>query len=418
MPSNIERKEVIPVLPTEENRATYAARFRPLFSDYDFEVLLMDAYDKVQAAHDSAPTGRFRRGGQRQFEHPRASSIIALDEIGIKDLNTHIGILGHDTGEDTDILGPHTTTNSQWRQIAKLRLEKDYNPEVAEIVLSLTRPFVDGVEVKNKAQAEEIHLELLRKASPKAILAEMSEKLHNLRTLGYKTPESQMRYMAKTEHFYFPIFEAVATEEYPRETALLLKLMKAAIAQRRDELEQMGPPAEIPELDGFQWTIVTQLIAGIDDTTTRKVYNYDEDLMAQTRGDLRARLNASNNLDLVKKLLEKGLIRYDEVDSEPDRKFDTDAYFGLSGKIRRFVDFLIDPDNDGLTLEQRANLVKSYKLGIRSPKQLRSLENTTMQLLKVHNKYQLLALVYHCKVELKTDIEPDPAEVGLPQAHS
>ncbi|MCL5435017.1 MAG: hypothetical protein M1405_01375 [Patescibacteria group bacterium] len=383
---------------SEESRASYAARFKPLFSEYDFEVLLMGAYDKAKAAHDSAPTGRFRRGGQRQFDHPRASSILALDEIGIADLNVHIGILMHDTGEDTDLLGPHTTTNSQWIKVAKLRLEKDYNPEVAEIVLSLTRPFVDGQEVRSKQEAEEIHREMLKKASPEAILAEMSEKLHNLRTLGYMTPENQMRKMAETEEFYFPIFEAVAAEKYPRETALLLKLMKEAIAQRRDELEKMGPLAEIPKLDEYQKLIITQLVTGVDDHTTRNVYGYDEDLMAQTRGDLRARLNAVNNLDLVKKLLEKGLLTFAEV----DRGFDTEAYFDLTGRMRKIVDFLIDPENDLLNLEQRARLLR-----IRRPKDLRSLEDSVMNKLKVRNKYQLLVLVYYCRVHLKAANQPD-----------
>lgn len=383
---------------SEENRASYAARFRPIFSDYDFEVLLMGAYDKAKAAHDSAPSGRFRRGGQRQFDHPRASSILAYDEIGITDLNVHIGILYHDTGEDTDIEGPHDTTNSQWRKVARQRLEKDFNPEVAEIVLALTRPFVDGIEVKSKEQAEETHLELLRKSSPEAILAEMSEKLHNLRTLGYKTPESQMRYMAKTEEFYFPIFEAVAAGKYPRETALLLNLMKEAIAKKRDELDKMGPLDEIPNLDNYQKLIITQLVAGVDDHTTRNVYGYDEDLMAQTRGDLRARLNAANNLDLVKKLLEKGLLTFAEV----DRGFDTEAYFDLSGKMRKIVDFLIDPEYDSLNLEQRARLLR-----IRRPKDLRSLEDSVMNKLRVRNRYQLLALVYYCRVHLRTASQSD-----------
>lgn len=382
----------------EESRATYAARFRPIFSEYDFEVLLMGAYDKARAAHDSAPSGRFRRGGQRQFDHPRASSIIALDEIGITDLNVHIGILKHDVGEDTGVLGPHDTTNSHWAKVAGLRLEKDYNPQVAEIVLALTRPFVDGIEVKSKEQAEEIHRQLLGNASPEAILAEMAEKLHNLRTLGYMTPENQMRKIAETEEFYFPIFEAVATEKYPRETALLLKLMKETIAKRRDELIQMGPLDEIPNLDEYQKRIITQLVAGIDDHTTRNVYGFDEDLMAQTRGDLRARLNATNNLDLVKKLLEKDLLAFAEV----DREFDTEAYFDLSGKMRKIVDFLIDPENDLLNLEQRARLLRIHR-----SKDLRSLEDSVMNKLKVRNRYQLLALVYYCRVHLRTANQSD-----------
>lgn len=375
-------------IPSEESRVTYSARFRPLFSEYEFEILLMGAYDKAKAAHDSAPKGRFRHGGQRQFDHPREASIIAYDEIGITDLNIHIGDLYHDVGEDTDLLGPHEgLTNSQWRKIARLKLEKDFNPEVAEIVLALTRPFVDHVEVKNKEQAEETHRKLLREASPEANLAEMSEKLHNLRTLGYMTPENQVRKMAATEEFYFPIFEAVAGEKYPRETALLLKLMREAIAQRRGELDQMGPLADIPALDEYQKLIFAQLIAGVDDRTTRNVYKYDEDLMAQTRGDIRARLNAINNLDAVKKLLEKGLLTFEEV----DRGFDTEKYLWLGGKHRKVVDFLTSPDNDSLNLEQRAKRLKM------TPKALRSLEDTIMGLLNVKNKYQLLVVAYHCR---------------------
>jgi len=382
----------------EESRASYVARFKKIYSFYDLEVLLMGAYDKAKAAHDSAPTGRFRRGGQRQFEHPRASSIIAIDEVGITDLNIHVGILEHDIGEDTDLLGPHSSTNSQWIQIARLRLEKDHNPEVAEIVLALTRPFVDGVEVKSKEQSEKIHLELLGRASPEAILAEMSEKLHNLRTLGYKTPESQMRYMARTEEFYFPIFETVTMEKYPRETTLLLKLMKETITGRRSELDKIGPLADIPELDNYQKLIITQLIAGANDNVIRNVYGYDEDLLAQTRGDLRARLNAINNLDLVKKLLEKNLLTYAEVDNG----FNLEAYFDLSGKMRKIVDFLIDPENDSLNQEQRTKLLKMHHT-----KDLRSFEDSIMSKLKIHNRYQLLALVYHCKVILKTVNQSD-----------
>ncbi len=385
--ANTERQES-DIIPSEESRATYAARFRPIFSEYEFEVLLMGAYDKAKAAHDSAPKGRFRHGGQRQFEHPRASSIIALDEIGITNLNIHIGDLYHDVGEDTDLLGPHEgLTNSQWRKIARLKLEKDFNPEVAEIVLALTRPFRDGKEVKSKEQAEEVHLELLRDSSPEAILAEMCERLHNLRTLGYRTPENQERKMVETEETYFPIFEAVAMGKYPKETTLLLKLMREVIAQRRDELERMGPLADIPALDEYQRLIFTQLIAGVDDHTTRNIYKYDEDLMAQTRGDIRARVNAINNLDAVKKLLERGLITFEEV----DRGFKTEAYLGLGGKHRRVIDFLIDPNNDSLNLEQRAKYLKV------STKGLRSLEDTIMNLLRVKNKYQLLVVVYHAR---------------------
>ncbi len=97
------------------------------------------------------------------------------------------------------------------------------------MVQSLTEPYVDGVGVKNKAQAKAIKYDRLRNASEETLLIKMADRLHNLRTFfpkkGAKTPEEKI---TETQEILIPIFRRAAGK-YPTQAQYLLEEINKAI---------------------------------------------------------------------------------------------------------------------------------------------------------------------------------------------
>ncbi len=379
-----ERREAGPVPPVED-RDTFMARIKPIYSYGDFQ-RTMTIYDIVKDAHK----GKFRSGKERQFEHPRRSTLILLDELGITDPDITIASLLHDTGEDTNLLGPWEPhkgmLNSEWKATAAWRLKIGWGEKVTEIVLALTKPFVDNKEVKTKEQAEEMYLEGLRQASYEALIIKMADRLDNLRTLYFRTPENGRRKIEETEQLYFPIFERAA-EKYPRETALMLDKLKATIAANRERLSKIDSQDEIHDLDAFEKLVFTQLITGVDDRTTARTHRYDIVLIGQTRSDIMDLLGVKTIPGAIQTLLEAGKLRSEDIAGD----FNTYGYLGLSGKERKVIDAIITPANDSLSPEQMA---KRLKMRVR---EFKSLRDSLFGILKVRNKLQLLVVVYHCR---------------------
>lgn len=386
MITEVIRPAEIQGVPTGENRGTFATRLNLILTPDQFQ-FSMAIYDQVKDAHK----GRWRYGLEREFEHPRRAALIVLDELGVIDPDLINATLLHDTGEDTHLLGPFDKgmTNSQWRETANWRLIHQFGgTRVAEIVLTVTKPYVDGIEVKTKEKQEEMAQEQLRSGSFEALFVKMADRLDNLRTLEARTRENQERKMQETEEQYFPIFERGLTGPYARETGILLEKMKSQINSNRERLEQMGPPETISELSPFEKIAFTELIAGIPSETTRKVYRYDTQLIEQAREDIAARLGAKNSLDAVKLLFETGLLTYDDVDV----KFNPFAYQTFTGRQRQFIDTLINPDNFSFSLEEIARHLKK-----RSAKELRREQDSMFGRLRIKNTYQLLAIVHHVR---------------------
>lgn len=383
--TSLERREK-PYQPPAESRATFAGRIEKHFAPTSDEYRrTMMTYDEVKAAHH----GTFRAGLERVFEHPRRATLIAMDELGITDPDIIDALLLHDTGEDTHLLGPtDNITNAQWHEVASWRLVSGWNQRVAEMVLAATKPFVDGTEVKTKEQAEDIYREQLRTASFEALIVKMCDRLDNLRTLHFRTPENQIRKMAETEDFYFGIFERGLQGPYARETQLMLDKMKAQIATNRERLARVEPSEMLSHLDPYEKLVVEQMIDGVAPETTRAVYKYDADLIRQTRVDITERLQAVNELDAVRIIFERGLLTFDDVDHD----FNPFAYQSFTGKQRMLIDALIDPRNAGIDPERLAKLVRK-----RNAKELRSERDQILGRLRVRNAFQLLAVVHYIR---------------------
>jgi len=94
------------------------------------------------------------------------------------------------------------------------------------MVLTTTKPKVNGIDVLTKEQAREMYYRQIREGNPKAILVKMADRLHNLRTQYAMSPKKQIWKIRETEEVYFPIFEA-AREVYPEETEYLIRNEKS-----------------------------------------------------------------------------------------------------------------------------------------------------------------------------------------------
>lgn len=224
-------------LEAPENRFVFEKRLSQF--DHDSRRGIMFAYDVSKAAHRSQK----RDQGERYFEHPRAVALILLDEVHITNPHIIAAALLHDIPEDTAVFGnPYALRDdssneitkqrqikySEWMEDVYINIAKSFSPETAEIVVAVTKPKPDGSELPIKIAAKEKYINDLKQATPEAILVKMADRLHNLRTLPFTTPEKQMRKVAETEEIYLPIFEQ-AQAAYPKETAYMLQEIKKSI---------------------------------------------------------------------------------------------------------------------------------------------------------------------------------------------
>jgi len=207
-----------------ENRASFLKRLQDLPKDV---VNTIDfAYDLGKEAHRPQK----RDGGERYFEHLRNVAIILIDECKIKDPDLIVACLLHDSVEDSAMFGNSTQAYSEWKETANFRLSKVFNSQVAEMVITLTKPKVDGQELKTKDEAHNLYIKNLSAAPAKTILVKMADRLHNLRSLSATTPEKQRKIVAETREIYFPLFQKVMAE-YPEEGKYMLAEMEKAIAK-------------------------------------------------------------------------------------------------------------------------------------------------------------------------------------------
>jgi GTP pyrophosphokinase len=146
--------------------------------------LLQRAYDVAEARHE----GQQRKSGDPYITHPLAVATI-LAELGM-DTTTLVAALLHDTVEDTDY--------------ALERLRADFGEEVAHLVDGVTK--LDKVELGNAAEAETIRKMVVAMArDPRVLVIKLSDRLHNMRTMRFLSPEKQAKKARETLEVLAPL---------------------------------------------------------------------------------------------------------------------------------------------------------------------------------------------------------------------
>ena len=148
--------------------------------------LLRKAHVFAAKAHQ----GQVRLSGEPYLAHPLEVALI-LTKLNLDVPAVAAGLL-HDTVEDTD------TTMEE--------IEEVFGQEVGQIVKGVTKISAMEFTSRAQAQAENIRKMVLAMASDiRVLLVKLADRLHNMRTLGFQRPESQVRIAQETLDIYAPL---------------------------------------------------------------------------------------------------------------------------------------------------------------------------------------------------------------------
>ena len=148
---------------------------------------------RIRAAYDMAKTahsGQKRKDGSPYVTHVVAAAEIAL-EMGL-DEDSIIAALLHDVVEDTSL------THAD--------IAKQFGTAVADIVEGVTKLTRVQYTSKEDEQMENLRKMLMAMAKDiRVILIKIADRLHNMRTMAYQTPEKQRSKSLETMEIYAPI---------------------------------------------------------------------------------------------------------------------------------------------------------------------------------------------------------------------
>ena len=145
-----------------------------------------EAYDYADAHHE----GQKRNSGEDYIVHPFNVALI-LAEMNM-DVPTIIAGLLHDTIEDTEVTYED--------------VEERFGEEVAILVEGVTKLKMLSYQTKQEKQAENIRKMVLAMAKDiRVVIVKFADRLHNMRTLEYMTPEKKHDKALETIEIYAPL---------------------------------------------------------------------------------------------------------------------------------------------------------------------------------------------------------------------
>ncbi len=150
----------------------------------------IDLVEKAYVYSAKAHQGQIRLSGEPYLSHPLEVAYI-LTKMKMDVTCIAAGFL-HDTLEDTE---------AEADEIKHL-----FGEETANIVEGVTKISRMQFTSRQQRQAENVRKMILAMSSDiRVILVKLADRLHNMRTLGFQTPEKQRLIAAETEDIYAPL---------------------------------------------------------------------------------------------------------------------------------------------------------------------------------------------------------------------
>ncbi len=149
------------------------------------EELIKKAFQMSYETHKTD----FRASGEPYFNHPYEVAMIVAREIPLDDISV-ISALLHDVVEDSDISLDF--------------ISKEFSSEVAEIVDGVTKigGVFKGQEITQAENYRKLLLSMVKDV--RVILVKFADRLHNMRTLEFVSPQKQRRIAKETLEIYAP----------------------------------------------------------------------------------------------------------------------------------------------------------------------------------------------------------------------
>ncbi len=217
--------------------------------------LITKAFNFARQAHK----GVRRLSGEPYIMHPIAVAQIACEEIGLGSTSICAALL-HDVVEDTD----YTVED----------ISNIFGPKIAQIVDGLTKISGGIFGEKASAQAESFKKLLLTMSDDiRVILIKMSDRLHNMRTLGSQRPNKQYKIAGETLYIYAPLANRLGLSKIKEELEDLsfsyehpeeYRNIKAKLEDMREHLNSIfedfvAPIREKLDQHGVRYTIKARI---------------------------------------------------------------------------------------------------------------------------------------------------------------
>ena len=202
-------------------------------------------FDQIRAAYEFAAAhhaGQNRKDGSPFVTHPLAVAQIVAEELHL-DTESIVAALLHDTIEDT------TATHEEISHL--------FSPTVADLVEGVSKLTRVHYTSKEEEQMENLRKMLMAMAKDiRVILIKISDRLHNMRTMEYQTPEKQKQKSFETMEIYAPIAHRLGMQKMKWELEdLSLKYLDPVGYQ--EIVEALDEKAA--EYDGFMASIHDQI---------------------------------------------------------------------------------------------------------------------------------------------------------------
>ena len=147
---------------------------------------IIKAYQIANEAHE----GQKRLSGEPYIMHPLSVAII-LASLGMDEASIIAAIL-HDTVEDTKM------TNAE--------VKREFGETIADLVEGVTKIGKVPLQTKEEQQAENIRKMLIAMSRDiRVIIIKLADRLHNMRTLMFKSEQRRREIALETIEIYAPI---------------------------------------------------------------------------------------------------------------------------------------------------------------------------------------------------------------------
>ena len=202
-------------------------------------------FQQIRAAFEFAAKAhgaQMRKNGSPFITHPLAVAQIVAEELHLDSESIEAALL-HDTIEDT---------SATHEDISRL-----FSPTVADLVEGVSKLTRVHYTSKEEEQMENLRKMLMAMSKDiRVILIKISDRLHNMRTMEYQTPEKQKQKSFETMEIYAPIAHRLGMQKMKWELEdLSLKYLDPI--SYREIVEALNEKAA--QYDGFMSSIHDQI---------------------------------------------------------------------------------------------------------------------------------------------------------------